>query len=114
MPIIDAPELANLTFLVGVGDVYFSRGSNSETEVADTFLVTVGEPGEIGDTDVSDRDDEVKSLGMESGKRQSRPADVAFRFTSRSSLEAFVLSAAELLGEARRDVETGDSLEVHD
>ena len=106
MPIIKAPEVADVTIWAGVGDVCFESARNSVTGVVDTFLITLVEPGEIGDPDATGRTEGLID--------RDRPADVALRFSSRRSIESFVLAAAELLGGARSDVATGDSLGVPD
>lgn len=111
MPIIDAPELAKLAFLVGSGDLFFSHGKNSETGVPDTFMVHTAQPGAVGDAEESGRMGELGEIGIVPGKRQTKPAAVAFRFTSRKSLESFLLEVCELFGEARYAVTRGDSLE---
>lgn len=110
MPIMDAPLLAKTAFLVGKGDVFFATGRNPETGIHDTFLIAISVEGEIGGTEETGREGDAKEAGLERNKTQSKPAEVALRFTSRKSLESFVLEANELLGLARADKPLGNQL----
>lgn len=103
MPIMKAPELANTAFYVSDGDVLFASGRDSETGLCDTFLIKESVPGAIGPTGTTGRQEDAKAAGMESGKQQTQPADVALRFGSLESLESFVLEACTLLGRWQSD-----------